>query len=79
MRPRTHSHHLAPVQVIDFERPGENSLYVTWEWRVDPIARKGNRADVIFVINGIPVAIVEHKNPKDGGALERAISSAGTR
>jgi type I restriction enzyme, R subunit len=62
-----------PVQVIDFERPGENSLYVTWEWRVDPIARKGNRADVIFVINGIPVAIVEHKNPKDGGALERAI------
>jgi type I restriction enzyme R subunit len=62
-----------PVQVVDFERPGENSLYVTWEWRIDPIARKGNRADVIFVVNGIPVAIVEHKNPKDGRALERAI------
>jgi type I restriction enzyme R subunit len=25
------------------------------------------------VVNGIPVAIVEHKNPKDGRALERAI------
>ena len=62
-----------PVQVFDFERPSENSLYVTWEWRIDPVARKGNRADVIFVVNGIPVAIVEHKNPKDGGALERAI------
>jgi type I restriction enzyme R subunit len=62
-----------PVQVVDFERPGENSLYVTWEWRIDPISRKGNRADVIFVVNGIPVAIVEHKNPKDGRALERAI------
>lgn len=62
-----------PVRVVDFERPGENSLYVTWEWRIDPISRKGNRADVIFVVNGIPVAIVEHKNPKDGRALERAI------
>src|SRR5579863_3505582 len=62
-----------PVQVVNFESPGENSLYVTWEWRIDPIARKGNRADVIFVVNGIPVAIVEHKNPKDGRALERAI------
>jgi type I restriction enzyme, R subunit len=62
-----------PVQVVDFEHPSENSLYVTWEWRIDPIARKGNRADVIFVVNGIPVAIVEHKNPKDGRALERAI------
>lgn len=62
-----------PVQVVDFERPSENSLYVTWEWKIDPVARKGNRADVIFVVNGIPVAIVEHKNPKDGRALERAI------
>jgi hypothetical protein len=32
-----------------------------------------NRADVMFVVNGIPVAIVEHKNPKDGDAIERAI------
>src|SRR5258708_7161209 len=30
-----------PVHVVDFEHPGENSMYVTWEWRVDPIARKG--------------------------------------
>ena len=36
-------------------------------------ARKGNRADVMFVVNGLPVAIVEHKNPKDGGALDRGI------
>jgi len=61
------------VQVIDYEHPSSNSLYVTWEWRIDPVARKGNRADVIFIVNGIPVAIVEHKNPKDGRALERAI------
>ncbi len=62
-----------PVQVIDFENPAGNDLVVTWEWKIEPLARKGNRADVIFVVNGLPVAIVEHKNPKDGGALDRAV------
>lgn len=62
-----------PVTVVDFETPSNNDLVVTWEWRIEPPARKGNRADLIFVINGLPVAIVEHKNPKDGGALERAV------
>lgn len=62
-----------PVQVVDFDNPGSNSYVVTWEWKIEPLARKGNRADVMFVINGLPVAIVEHKNPKDGGALDRAI------
>jgi type I restriction enzyme R subunit len=62
------------VQMIDFDTPGANALHVTWEWRVKPPARKGNRADVMFVINGVPVAIVEHKNPKDSGAIERGIT-----
>ncbi len=38
-----------------------------------PPARKGNRADVMFLVNGMPVCIVEHKNPKDGDAIERGI------
>ena len=46
---------------------------MTWEWKIKPPARKGNRADVMFLVNGIPVVIVEHKNPKDGDAIERAI------
>jgi type I restriction enzyme R subunit len=62
-----------PVQVVDFDNPSSNSFVVTWEWKIEPLARKGNRADVMFVINGLPVAIVEHKNPKDGGALDRAV------
>jgi type I restriction enzyme R subunit len=62
-----------PVQVIDYDNPAGNDLVVTWEWKIEPLARKGNRADVIFVVNGLPVAIVEHKNPKDGGALDRAV------
>ncbi len=61
------------VQVIDFQQPGENRLHVTWEWKLKPPARKGNRADVMFVVNGIPACIVEHKNPKDGDAIERAV------
>jgi type I restriction enzyme R subunit len=61
------------VQVVDFDNPSSNSFMVTWEWKIEPLARKGNRADVMFVINGLPVAIVEHKNPKDGGALDRAV------
>lgn len=62
-----------PVQLVDFDHPTNNALHVTWEWKIEPPARKGNRADVVFIVNGIPVAIVEHKNPKDGDALERAI------
>jgi type I restriction enzyme R subunit len=62
------------VRLIDFDTPSENTFHVSWEWKLKPPARKGNRADVMFVINGIPVCIVEHKNPKDGGALERAVT-----
>ena len=62
------------VTLIDFDRTADNVFHVTWEWKIKPPARpKGNRADVMFVVNGVPVAIVEHKNPKDGDAIERAI------
>ena len=61
------------VTLIDFDTPSNNTLQVTWEWKLKPPARKGNRADVMFLVNGIPVAIVEHKNPKDGDAVERGI------
>ena len=37
------------VQIIDFENPAENVFHVTWEWKLKPPARKGNRADVMFV------------------------------
>ena len=53
------------VRLADFDNPASNVLHVTWEWKIKPPARRGNRADVMFLLNGIPVAIVEHKNPKD--------------
>lgn len=61
------------VKLIDFENTEANAFHVTWEWALKPPARKGNRADVMFLVNGIPVCIVEHKNPKDGDAIERGI------
>ena len=61
------------VQLIDFKQSNENVLCVTWEWRLRPPARKANRADVMFVVNGVPVAIVEHKNPTDRNAIDRGI------
>ena len=62
------------VNLIDYETPSNNSFHVTWEWTLRPLARKGNRADVMFLINGIPVAIIEHKNPKDADAIERGVT-----
>jgi type I restriction enzyme, R subunit len=61
------------VQLIDFDQTDANVFHVSWEWALKPPARKGNRADVMFCVNGVPVCIVEHKNPKDGDAIERGI------
>ena len=63
-----------PIQIVDFDRPASNLLHVTWEWKLKPPARKGNRADVMFVVNGVPAAIVEHKNPTDADAIEKGLT-----
>ena len=62
------------VRLVDFEDPSANVLHVTWEWWLKPLASKGNRADVMFVVNGAPVAIVEHKTPADADAIERGVT-----
>ncbi len=61
------------VRLVDFDNPSANALHATWEWKIKPPARKGNRADVVFAVNGIPVAIVEHKNPADRDAIKQGI------
>lgn len=62
------------VQLLDFDDPDNNDLQVTWEWKIEPVARKGNRADLVFLANGLAVTIVEHKNPTSGDALTRGIT-----
>ncbi|MBM3524282.1 MAG: deoxyribonuclease HsdR, partial [Alphaproteobacteria bacterium] len=61
------------VVLIDYADVDKNIFQVAYEWEYTPRARKGNRADVVFLVNGIPVAIIENKNPKIGDAMERAV------
>ena len=58
------------VTLIDFENPDDNLFHVTDEWEQQNAAHR-NRADLVFLINGIPVAVVETKNASkpDGLAL----------
>ena len=63
------------VRLIDFDEPNANVLHVTWEWSIKPPSRRrGARADLMFVVNGLPVAIVENKNPKQADAIERGLN-----
>lgn len=62
------------VRLVDFDNaPGSNHFQVSWEWAYRNGTRKGNRADVVFLINGVPVAIVENKNPKSKDAMSKAL------
>ncbi len=48
------------VTLIDFEQPERNVLQVTDEWWQRSTVFR-NRADVVFLVNGIPVAVCETK------------------
>ena len=58
------------ITLIDFDTLDNNLFHVTDEWSQQNAAHR-NRADVVFLINGIPVAVVETKNAgkPDGLAL----------
>lgn len=61
------------VTLIDYANVDANTFQVTYEWQYTPGSRKGNRADVMFLVNGIPLAIIENKNPKLPDAMDRAV------
>ena len=61
------------VTVVDFTNLDRNVFQITYEWAFCALNKKGNRADVMFLVNGIPLAIVENKNPKLPDAMERAV------
>lgn len=56
------------VRLIDFENPARNKFNVTDEWR-HKSAVLANRADVVFIINGITVAVCETKAAEKPDAL----------
>ena len=55
------------VTLIDYDNPDNNLFHVTDEWAQGGVVHR-NRADVVFLINGLPVAVVETKsaNKRDG-------------
>jgi type I restriction enzyme R subunit len=60
------------VVVIDFDNPAQNSFQVTTEWQYTN-GQYTNRADVLFLINGIPVALVEAKGPRQRDAIDEGL------
>ncbi len=60
-----------PVTVVDFARPANNSFHVTDEWEYTN-GRHTNRADVMFLVNGLPVALVETKSAKKRDGIAEA-------
>ena len=60
------------VRLIDFENPDKNVFQVTDEWRHRGAAFP-NRADVVFLINGFPVAIAETKSEHKPGGLAEGV------
>lgn len=61
------------VRLIDFEHPERNRFMVTDEWWQRGVAHR-NRADVVFLINGLPVAVAETKCATKIGGLEDGIA-----
>ena len=61
------------VTLIDFENPYRSLFHVTDEWRHKSTVF-ANRADVVFLINGIPVAIAETKGAGKREGLTEGIT-----
>ena len=60
------------VTLIDFDTPDSNLFHVTDEWwQRNAVYR--NRADVVFLINGIPVAVVETKSAHKRDGLAEGV------
>lgn len=59
------------VRLIDYENVDQNIFQVSPEWEYTNGLSKPNRADAMFLINGVPVALVETKGAKKG--LEEAL------
>lgn len=61
------------VIVVDYEHLSHNVFHVTDEWRYTN-GQHANRADVMFAINGVPVAIVEAKGATKADAVDVGVT-----
>ncbi|OGK78062.1 MAG: deoxyribonuclease HsdR [Candidatus Rokubacteria bacterium GWC2_70_16] len=61
------------VSVIDFGHPAHNLFQVSDEWEYTN-GQHTNRADVMFLINGLPVAVVETKGAARKDAIDEGVA-----
>jgi type I restriction enzyme R subunit len=60
------------VTLVDYEHLAHNAFHVTDEWRYTN-GQHANRADVMFTLNGVPVALVEAKGAAKSDAIDVGI------
>jgi len=60
------------VKIVDFENPQNNIYQVTDEWWHKSVVYR-NRADVMFLINGMPIAIAETKSAEKVNGLSEGV------
>jgi type I restriction enzyme, R subunit len=61
------------LTLVDFDHPEANVYHVTDEWSYTN-GRYTNRADVMFLINGLPVVLVETKGAKKREGIEHGLT-----
>lgn len=61
------------VTLVDFEHPANNLFQVTDEWQYTN-GQHTNRADSMFLINGVPVALVETKGAKKRNGIDDGVT-----
>ncbi len=61
-------HRELDLTLIDYDQPDRNVYEVTEEFSIHN-GRHGNREDVVFLINGIPVVVIECKNANKDEAI----------
>ena len=61
----------APVWVFDFEQPSNNDWLAVSQFTVEE-SNNRRRPDIVLFVNGLPLAVVELKNPGDEDATIRS-------
>ena len=61
----------AQAQVLDFEQPANNDWLVVNQFRVEE-SNNNRRPDIVLFLNGLPLAVIELKNPADEDATVRS-------
>lgn len=58
------------VQIVDFENPANNNLLVSNQFTIH-YNNTIKRPDVVLLINGLPLVVIELKNPTDENATTK--------